>query len=135
MYPKATDGNEPNNYLFSSCSKHDMSSIISFRGPQCFIGELSKSRKTRREIKLKISLAFEMLGLNLQSFVLKGIFFCFVCHACTFQDRKMLRHLFARIFYRQYVTEGGGVKGEEEGKREGNGEQSLRVLTQSDSYK
>ena len=30
---------------------------------------------------------------------------------------------------------GGGVKGEEEGKREGNGEQSLRVLTQSDSYK
>lgn len=29
----------------------------------------------------------------------------------------------------------GGVKGEEEGKREGNGEQSLRVLTQSDSYK
>ena len=113
-----------------------MSSIISFRGPQCFIGELSKSRKTRREIKLKISLASEMLGLNLQSFVLKGIFFCFVCHACTFQDRKMLRHLFARIFYRQYVTEGGGgVKGEEEGKREGNGEQSLRVLTQSDSYK
>lgn len=85
-----------------------MSSIISFRGPQCFIGELSKSRKTRREIKLKISVAFEMLGLNLQSFVLKGIFFCFVCHACTFQDRKMLRHLFARIFYRQYVTEGGG---------------------------
>lgn len=52
-----------------------MSSIISFRGPQCFIGELSKSRKTRREIKLKISLAFEMLGLNLQSFVLEGIFF------------------------------------------------------------
>lgn len=81
-----------------------MSSIISFRGPQCFIGELSKSRKTRREIKLKISLAFEMLGLNLQSFVLEGIFFCFVCHACTFQARKMLRHLFARI----YVTEGGG---------------------------
>lgn len=77
MYPKATDGNEPNNYLFSSCSKHDMSSIISFRGPQCFIGELSKSRKTRREIKLKISLAFEMLGLNLQSFVLEGIFFLF----------------------------------------------------------
>lgn len=110
-----------------------MSSIISFRGPQCFIGELSKSRKTRREIKLKISLAFEMLGLNLQSFVLEGIFFCFVCHACTFQARKMLRHLFARI----YVTEGGGggVKGEEEGKREGSGEQSLRVLTQSDSYK
>ena len=30
---------------------------------------------------------------------------------------------------------GGGGKGEEEGKREGNGEQSLRVLTQSDSYK
>lgn len=95
-----------------------MSSIISFRGPQCFIGELSKSRKTRREIKLKISLAFEMLGLNLQSFVLKGIFFCFVCHACTFQDRKMLRHLFARIFYRQYVTEGGGGGGLRERKKE-----------------
>ena len=48
----------------------------------------------------------------------------------------MLRHLFARIFYRQYATEGGGgVKGEAEGKIEGNGEQSLRVLTQSDSYK
>ena len=44
-----------------------MSSIISLRGPQCFIGELTKSRKTCREIKLKISLAFEMLGLNLQS--------------------------------------------------------------------
>ena len=113
-----------------------MSSIISLRGPQCFIGELSKSRKTCCGIKLKISLAFEMLGLNLQSFVLEGICFCFVCHACTFQARKMLRHLFARIFYRQYATEGGGgVKGEAEGKIEGNGEQSLRVLTQSDSYK
>lgn len=44
-----------------------MSSIISLRGPQCFIGELTKSRKTCREIKLKISLAFEMLGLNLLS--------------------------------------------------------------------
>lgn len=111
MYPKATDGNEPNNYLFSSCSKHDMSSIISLRGPQCFIGELTKSRKTCREIKLKISLAFEMLGLNLQSLPEYSL------------DSMPLK------------GGGGGVKGEEEGKREGNGEQSLRVLTQSDSYK
>ena len=102
-----------------------MSSIISFRGPQCFIGELSKSRKTRREIKLKISLASEMLGINLQSFVLKGIFFCFVCHACTFQDRKMLRHLFARIFYRQYVTEGGGGLRERKKEKEKGTESSL----------
>lgn len=85
-----------------------MSSIISLRGPQCFIGELTKSRKTCREIKLKISLAFEMLGLNLQSLPEYSI------------DSMPLK---------------GGVKGEEEGKREGNGEQSLRVLTQSDSYK
>ena len=88
-----------------------MSSIISFRGPQCFIGELSKSRKICRGIKLKISLAFEMLGLNLQSLPEYSI------------DSMPLE------------GGGGGVKGEEEGKREGNGEQSLRVLTQSDSYK
>ena len=88
-----------------------MSSIISLRGPQCFIGELTKSRKTCREIKLKISLAFEMLGLNLQSLPEYYI------------DRGV------------GGGGGGGVKGEEEGKREGNGEQSLRVLTQSDSYK
>ena len=87
-----------------------MSSIISLRGPQCFIGELTKSRKTCREIKLKISLAFEMLGLNLQSLPEYSI------------DSIPLKR-------------GGGGKGEEEGKREGNGEQSLRVLTQSDSYK
>lgn len=87
-----------------------MSSIISLRGPQCFIGELTESRKTCREIKLKISLAFEMLGLNLQSLPEYSI------------DSMPLKR-------------GGGVKGEEEGKREGNGEQSLRVLTQSDSYK
>ena len=88
-----------------------MSSIISLRGPQCFIGELTKSRKTCREIKLKISLAFEMLGLNLQSLPEYSI------------DSIPLKR------------GGGGGKGEEEGKREGNGEQSLRVLTQSDSYK
>lgn len=89
-----------------------MSSIISLRGPQCFIGELTKSRKTCREIKLKISLAFEMLGLNLQSLPEYSI------------DSMPLKG-----------GGGGGGKGEEEGKREGNGEQSLRVLTQSDSYK
>ena len=113
-----------------------MSSIISFRGPQCFIGELSKSRKTRREIKLKISLAFEMLGLNLQSFVLEGIFSVSSVTHVHFKLEKCYV-----IFLPEYSIDsmslkgGGGVKGEEEGKREGNGEQSLRVLTQSDSYK
>ncbi|XP_022796537.1 disintegrin and metalloproteinase domain-containing protein 10-like [Stylophora pistillata] len=37
MYPKASDGHEPNNYLFSSCSKQEVSSVISARGPLCFI--------------------------------------------------------------------------------------------------
>ena len=106
MYPKATDGNEPNNYLFSSCSKHDMSSIISFRGPQCFIGELSKSRKTRREIKLKISLAFEMLGLNLQSFVLKGIFSVSSVTHVHFKIEKCYV-----IFLPEYSTDSMSLKG------------------------
>ncbi|XP_020621423.1 disintegrin and metalloproteinase domain-containing protein 10-like isoform X2 [Orbicella faveolata] len=37
MYSRARDGNEPNNFLFSPCSKRRMSPIISTKGPQCFI--------------------------------------------------------------------------------------------------
>ncbi|KAJ7339636.1 Disintegrin and metalloproteinase domain-containing protein 10 [Desmophyllum pertusum] len=37
MYSRASDGNEPNNFLFSPCSKHRMSPIISMKGTQCFI--------------------------------------------------------------------------------------------------
>ncbi|KAL9986011.1 hypothetical protein ACROYT_G000064 [Oculina patagonica] len=37
MYSRASDGHEPNNFLFSPCSKRKISPIISMKGPQCFI--------------------------------------------------------------------------------------------------
>ncbi|KAK3729603.1 hypothetical protein QZH41_016167, partial [Actinostola sp. cb2023] len=36
MYEKATDGNQPNNYLLSDCSKAEMWPIINHKGPGCF---------------------------------------------------------------------------------------------------
>lgn len=39
MYTFSTCGREPNNYLFSECSKSQMWPIIFNKGPQCFIGK------------------------------------------------------------------------------------------------
>ncbi|XP_067056132.1 disintegrin and metalloproteinase domain-containing protein 10-like [Acropora muricata] len=38
MYPKGIDGNEPNNLLFSPCSKDQISAVISVKGSLCFTG-------------------------------------------------------------------------------------------------
>ena len=40
MYSRASDGHEPNNLLFSPCSKRQIALVISRKGADCFIGKL-----------------------------------------------------------------------------------------------
>ena len=40
MYSRASDGHEPNNLLFSPCSKRQIALVISRKGTDCFIGKL-----------------------------------------------------------------------------------------------
>ena len=42
MFTRAGDGTQPNNFLFSPCSKREMSPIIVLKGSQCFISEFNK---------------------------------------------------------------------------------------------
>ncbi|XP_020621435.1 disintegrin and metalloproteinase domain-containing protein 10-like [Orbicella faveolata] len=43
MYSRASDGHEPNNFLFSPCSKQEISPVISSKGQECFIAHSSGS--------------------------------------------------------------------------------------------
>lgn len=50
MYTFSTSGREPNNYLFSECSKAQIWPIIFTKGPRCFIGKTSNTKLIREDL-------------------------------------------------------------------------------------
>ena len=58
MYSRASDGHEPNNLLFSPCSKRQIALVISRKGADCFIGELYISLPRRRFYTLLAKASF-----------------------------------------------------------------------------
>ena len=58
MYSRASDGHEPNNLLFSPCSKRQIALVIARKGADCFIGELYISLPRRRFYTLLAKASF-----------------------------------------------------------------------------